>query len=372
MTHEFTTQIMEILEKNFPGKSDIIFKNSELIRYINRKTKSASSGSKSRGSFGNLYAIYVLVEDFINKNPQSIAQYLNSNGASFSRLLERTRQLPFGKKIQNHSLNSRMNEEFRKFFPESETVPIIRNLSSQRYWINPDYIFLDLDGNIDLSRSIIQIIDKYVETKKSSLAKFLSQCEALMDIDPSGEGIADFIQSLLEPNVDARIFEIVAYAILKEKYLGEIVYFGLTADTIEEYALKLYKTGRTNANDGGIDYVMRPLGRFFQVTETLDVRKFFLDIDKVERFPITFVIKTNMPVEDINDIFYKDASKIYKVRSVVDSYMNSIEEIINIPKLSEILHYLIFEGRASSVLEEIIKQSRMEFHYEDAEADELE
>ncbi len=27
--------------------------------------------------------------------------------------------------------------------------------------------------------------------------------------------------------------------------------------------LQLYKTGRTNANDGGIDFVMRPIGRFF-------------------------------------------------------------------------------------------------------------
>ena len=30
------------------------------------------------------------------------------------------------------------------------------------------------------------------------------------------------------------------------------------------------KNGRTNENDGGIDFVVRPLGRFFQITETLD------------------------------------------------------------------------------------------------------
>ena len=40
-------------------------------------------------------------------------------------------------------------------------------------------------------------------------------------------------------------------------------------------AIKLYKTGKTNANDGGIDFVMKPLGRFFQVTETLDFKKYF-------------------------------------------------------------------------------------------------
>lgn len=61
----------------------------------------------------------------------------------------------------------------------------------------------------------------------------------------------------------------------------------------------LYKTGRTNANDGGIDFVMRPLGQFFQVTETVDVNKYFLDIDKIQRFPLTFVVKSVDPVDTI-------------------------------------------------------------------------
>jgi hypothetical protein len=61
--------------------------------------------------------------------------------------------------------------------------------------------------------------------------------------------------------------------------------------------LKLYKTGRTNANDGGIDFVMKPLGRFFQVTETLDFKKYFLDIDKIQKYPVTFVIKSVEGVE---------------------------------------------------------------------------
>jgi hypothetical protein len=36
----------------------------------------------------------------------------------------------------NHALNSRLNEEFRKYFPTSEYVPILRNLETGRYWIN--------------------------------------------------------------------------------------------------------------------------------------------------------------------------------------------------------------------------------------------
>jgi hypothetical protein len=70
-------------------------------------------------------------------------------------------------------------------------------------------------------------------------------------------------------------------------------------DKLNTENLKLYKTGRTNANDGGIDFVMKPLGRFFQVTETLDFKKYFLDIDKIQKYPITFVIKSNEPTQDL-------------------------------------------------------------------------
>jgi len=46
---------------------------------------------------------------------------------------------------------------------------------------------------------------------------------------------------------------------------------------------------------------MKPLGRFFQVTETVDSRKYFLDIDKIERYPITFVVKSLDTVEGIRE-----------------------------------------------------------------------
>ncbi|MCS1410631.1 MAG: hypothetical protein M2R45_03826 [Verrucomicrobia subdivision 3 bacterium] len=46
---------------------------------------------------------------------------------------------------------------------------------------------------------------------------------------------------------------------------------------------------------------MRPLGRFFQVTETTDVKKYFLDIDKVQRYPITFVVKSSEPADVLRD-----------------------------------------------------------------------
>ena len=65
MEHIFTSKIKEVLVKNFGNNSDAIFEKSQLIQYINEKTRSAGRGSKARSSFANLYAIYVIVEDYI-------------------------------------------------------------------------------------------------------------------------------------------------------------------------------------------------------------------------------------------------------------------------------------------------------------------
>lgn len=40
-----------------------------------------------------------------------------------------------------------------------------------------------------------------------------------------------------------------------------------------------------------IQFVMKPLGRFFQFTEAIDVNKYFMDIDKIQRIPLAFVVK---------------------------------------------------------------------------------
>jgi len=64
--HGFTPYIKEILDKVFKDKSEDIYEKSLLLQYLNLKTKSANRGSKSRSSFANLYAIYVVVEDYIN------------------------------------------------------------------------------------------------------------------------------------------------------------------------------------------------------------------------------------------------------------------------------------------------------------------
>ena len=145
--------------------------------------------------------------------------------------------------------------------------------------------------------------------------------------------IKNFIIELLSPKSDARLFEIVSFSILKYHYINYKIYWGYDLNTINEDNLKLYKTGRTNANDGGIDFVMKPLGRFFQVTETLDFKKYFLDIDKIQKYPITFVIKSNDSIENIKHQIKQNALKLYPVKDILDRYLECIEEVINIPIL---------------------------------------
>ena len=364
MEHEFTKYIKQILLKNFDGYSEKIFTGSELLQYLNIKTKSANKGSKSRGSFANLYAIFVLVEDYIAKNFHKTGNYSEYEGAVFTKLLKRQRELPFGQKLQNHALNHRMNEEFKKYFPTCEYIPILRNPETSRYWFNENLLKIKVDEEgFNLSETTIEIINKYIEIKKSSFEKFLSFCEGSQKLSQSE--IILFIKNLIEPTADARIFEIVSYSILKFYYNNQIIYWGFEIDKIREETLKLFKTGRTNANDGGIDFVMKPLGRFFQVTETTDVNKYFLDIDKIEKYPITFVVKSSDEIQSLKTKIKLYAEKQYLIKSIVDRYMNCIEEIINVPVLLDRFNEAIEHKQLNNILNEIIKQSKIEFNYDD-------
>ncbi len=368
MEHEFTKTIKSILEKSFPKASEKIFSKSELVQYLNIKTKSANKGSKSRGSFANLYAIYVLVEDYIAKGFNKTGSYKSYEGAVFSTLFKRQRELPFGQKLQNHALNHRMNEEFKKFFPNCDYIPILRDPNTNHYWFNQNLLRVSISSKkYDLSESVIQVIDAYVAAKRSAFDRFIKFCEAAEKFKE--EELVEFITGLLEPTVDARIFEIVSYSILKYYYHNQKLFWGFDPEEIQEDNLKLYKTGRTNANDGGIDFVMKPLGRFFQVTETVDVNKYFLDIDKIEKFPITFVVKSSDSIDTIRQKIQEQAERQYSINAIVSRYMSCIEEIINIPELLVKLTSAIDQGFLNHILGEIIKQSKIEFNYDEEDYD---
>jgi len=373
MEHIFTANIKAVLQRYFGKNADDIFEKSQIIQYINEKTRSAGKGSKSRGSYANLYAIYVIIEDYISKGYHKKGDYSKYEGAAFSKLFTRQRELPFGNKLQNHALNNRMNSEFQKFFPSSEFIPILRNLETNRYWINENLLKVKVGKTIfNIASAIIDIIDEYIKTKQDAFQRFIKTCEELQEIEHSNpEKIKEFIIGLLAPNVDARLFEIVSYSILNFFYHEQIIIWGFEMDKLNKENLKLFKTGRTNANDGGIDFVMKPLGRFFQVTETLDFKKYFLDINKIQKYPISFVIKSDEPTEDLLKKIRENASKTYSIKAIVDKYMACIEEVINIPVLNDRFKVASSQGYLKNILDEIILQSKVEFNYEDADEDDM-
>ncbi len=374
MEHTFTSSIKFILEKEFQETANEIFEKSLLLQYINEKTRSANRGSKSRSSFANLYAIYVIIEDYISNGFQEKDDYSDYEGALFNNLFARQRELPFGNKLQNHALNNRMNAEFQKYFPNAEYIPIIRNLTTNRYWINENLLKIQIGHNqFNISKAIIEIIDEYSKTKQDAFQRFIKSCEELQKIESQNSTIVeDFIIGLLAPNVDARLFEIVSFSILKYHYQEQSIYWGYDLAHLNKENLKLFKTGRTNANDGGIDFVMKPLGRFFQVTETLDFKKYFLDIDKIQKFPVTFVIKADVDIDILLSKIRQNAIKTYSINSIVDNYLSCIEELINIPILQQKFKEAVKNGYINQILEEILNQSKVEFNYsEHEEIDEI-
>jgi len=72
---------------------------------------------------------------------------------------------------------------------------------------------------------------------------------------------------------------------------------------------------------------MKPLGRFFQVTETVDFKKYFLDIDKIQKYPITFVIKSNEEIEVLRKKILANAEKKYLIKSLVEKYIIVLKKL---------------------------------------------
>ncbi|MEO6707326.1 MAG: hypothetical protein ABIN04_15915, partial [Ginsengibacter sp.] len=203
MEHTFTSNIKTILENRFGNTADEIYSGNYLIQYLNFKTRSANKGSKARSSFANLYAIYVILEDYIAKGFNKKSGYAKYEGASFAKLFLRQRELPFGSKLQNHALNNRMNAEFQKYFPGSDVIPILRNLETNRYWLNENLLKIKVgNARYNLATVIVEIIDEYIKTKQDAFQRFIKACEELQVIKNSKpEKVIGFISSLLLPNV---------------------------------------------------------------------------------------------------------------------------------------------------------------------------
>lgn len=231
-----------------------------LVRYLKRKTKAASRGAKARRSLGNLYALLVIAEDFLDGR---------ENGSRFTDLLARMRELPFGSKLQNHPLDNRLNDEFRRQMDvDGDLLPVQATVvdGQKARRISPDLLAHDGLPPQEAAGFIVDVVREYIRLITDKQTSYLDEIGAIGD---AGE-LAKFLAKAFEPNSDARLFEIVSYVLLAEHFRGLSVWIGPTRDAVQEESLRLFRSGRTNANDGGIDFVLKPLGRFFQVTETLD------------------------------------------------------------------------------------------------------
>ena len=152
------------------------------------------------------------------------------------------------------------------------------------------------------------------------------------------------------------------YVILKNHYSNQSVFFGETENDVKQEQLELYKTGRVGANDGGIDFVLKPLGKFFQATEVLDFGKYFLDIDKISRFPITFVVKSTKSESECLKILRDKATEEYELE-IVEKYMNAIEKIFRTPDLIEMVKNAVKNHQISNLLDDFIEYYKTEFNF---------
>ncbi|MCM1155106.1 MAG: hypothetical protein NC314_10815 [Roseburia sp.] len=322
--------IEKILQDFYPDNYQHIYESSLLLQYLDKKMKAVHGHSKARRSLANIYAIYSILHFYQAEFYEQPDKYRQFEGYDYTQLFNFCREQYGGSKLQNHALNSRVNGEFRNKFQMITNDLIISD--NGKYLLHIDYLYVE---NMDISRAVCAVIKKYIallKEKDYALIQILEDMLSLNDCMEKKKAIND----LLSEDAEARVFEIISYAVLKNHYKNTKVFWGYSRENIQEAELQLFKTGRTNANDGGIDFVMRPVGRFFQVTEVNNYDKYLLDIDKVMHFPITFVIKTKLKKDQIwEELKVYIDKRANGMRVIENRYRNAIEEIITINELQQ-------------------------------------
>lgn len=317
--------------------------DSIIHKYIERKTKASNRDSKARRSLGNLYALYVLCQDYLDGN---------FNGSSFTDLMKRMKALPFGSKLQNHPLDNRLNDEVRRQYGVSNNMlpvqPADLGDGKKARKISVDLLSENEMNPKEAASFIVASIDRYIEIINDNQTAYLNEIEAAN----TEQEIAKIIEKAFEYSSDARLFEIISYALLYLHYKETKVVINMGGESSEE-PLLLYRTGRTNANDGGIDFVLKPLGKFFQVTETLDFKKYFLDFEKINRYSLSFVIKTELSVDEVREQIASDAKKVM-AEEQVSIYTNLFDDIYTLHELKSILDWVKSSSELITELKEIV------------------
>ena len=320
-----------------------------LVQYLRKKTQAVDRGSKARRSLGNLYALFVLAEDFIADRT-----------SRFTDLLARMKALPFGAKLQNHPLDNRLNDEFaRQMGVTGSLLPVLatRIDGKKGRVISIELLAHSATPSKATAAFVVDAVSAYVRLIALKQDAVLKEIEDIENLD----GFEKIFEEAFAPESDARLFEIVSFVILAEHFRRQSVWIGQARHEVHQERLALFRAGRTNANDGGIDFVLKPLGRIFQVTETLDFRKYFLDFEKVNRYPISFVIKTEKKAESVMSDIRSGAEKSgeYEAKRL-DQYMDLFEEVITLDGLRAIAKE-IPESALGRMREQLLVQFQLEY-----------
>ncbi|MDW7549334.1 hypothetical protein [Pseudoalteromonas peptidolytica] len=331
MTSPYSHFVDELAEKHGVSKTGL------LKKFLEFKTRAVKGNSKSRRNWAAVYTISVICEDYVAGQ---------KNGSSSTSLLRRIRQKPYGSKLQNHHLDNRLNGEFKKKY-------------------RTDLEIMDIDGsNRQVSEAILgeagdkpEAVAKFAVDVVATYASIIAKIEiAFLTEISSANTQQDILKTIVKAfnaTSDARVFEIVSFAILHLSFKKIKASFSTSSGEIETSPLMLYKTGRTNANDGGIDFVLKPIGKFFQVTEGIDFKKYFLDFDKVNRFPLSFVVKTSLSVDEVqSQIRLKASREMDELK--VELYMSLFEDIYTLNELNDYLRQLSTDNNSIEQLKQII------------------
>lgn len=325
-----------------------VSKTHPVVQYLRRKTRAADRGSKARLSLGNLYALHVLAED-----------YLGGRVSRFTDLKARMNAMPRGEKLQNHPLDNRLNDEFgRQQAVDGDLLPVQSIIVEGQKGRAISTVLLGHGGASprEVALVIVQTVNAYISRILNNQMAVLDEIETIGTITD----LEKFFNTAFAPCSDARLFEIASYALLAEFFSQQHVYIGETPATVQRRPLRLFRTGRTNANDGGIDFVLQPLGEFFQVTETLDFKKYFLDFEKTNRYRMSFVIKIEGRRQDILQRIWDDAVRSGQYSdATLRTYMALFDRIYTLTDL-----YLMVRGIPPASLASIKATLSLQFQLE--------
>ncbi|MCZ6805099.1 MAG: type II restriction endonuclease [Proteobacteria bacterium] len=274
------------------------------------------------------------------------------NGSSFTDLMKRMKALPFGSKLQNHPLDNRLNDEIRRQYNVSDNMlpvqPTDLGDGKKARKISIDLLSENGMNPKESASFIVASIDRYIKIITDNQTAYLNEIENAN----TEKEITNIIEKAFEYSQDARLFEIVSYALLHLHFKQTKVLIKIGDDSYEE-PLLLYRTGRTNANDGGIDFVLKPLGKFFQVTETLDFKKYFLDFEKINRYSLSFVIKTELSDKEVREQIESNAREEMTDEQVL-IYTNLFDDIYTLHELKNILNWIKSSSELITELKEIV------------------